>query len=37
MLLLDQQGLEVLSSWEMLPDRLLANAVWPQLLNLWNR
>ena len=37
MLRLDEQGLEVSSPWEMLPDRLLADAVWPQLRDLWNR
>ena len=37
MLQLDEQGLEVSSPWEMLPDRLLADVVWPQLRDLWNR
>ena len=37
MLRLDEQGLEVSSPWEMLPDRLLADVVWPQLRDLWNR
>ena len=37
MLLLDEQRLEVSSPWERLPDRLLADAVWPQLRDLWNR
>ena len=33
----DEQGLEVSSRWEMLPGRLLADAVWPQLRDQWNR
>ena len=37
MLRLDEQGLEVSSPREMLPDRLLADVVWPQLRDLWNR
>ena len=37
MLRLDEEGLEVSSPWKMLPDRLLADAVWPQLRVQWNR
>ena len=37
MLRLDEQGLEVSSPREMLPDRLLADVVWPHLRDLWNR
>ena len=37
MLLLDEQGLEVSSPWEMIPDRLLGDVVWPHLRDLWNR
>ena len=37
MLRLDKQELEVSSPWEMLSYRLLADAVWPQLRDVWNR
>ena len=37
MLRLDEQGSEVSSPWEMIPDLLLADAVWPHLQDLWNR
>jgi hypothetical protein len=37
MLRLDEQGLEVSSPWEQPTDRLLADAIWPQLQAVWKR